>query len=373
MEHTHTPAPNGDIKVYANARVFGADHGRWLGFDRIEYVESSLAPAPGTATLALSDARPTAASGADLSAAGRVGEAERLGVMRLAATVELAGETRATAGAEDVPDGTISAHVFRYSFRSGDGFLGWLTSYYNVPYLFGSAGKGARSQAERYVGADCADVIVAALRRAGLRTLEYSSVAGLVDKLGRVAGPSVIVPARRNADATAAAAAAPPAAGKPADPPIRFVAASCTGRACDGAVPPAISWRSTTSTSTGCRAPGITSWWWWKIVDPTASPTASSVRTIWSPTVATASVSSWRRWQTRGTSVSKSCDQIARRGRPLGKLEREAGLEEAPRDDAAALEQQLGVGAQEEGADLGHPLGRRQADAHARTPRAAPP
>src|SRR5262249_12697008 len=61
-----------------------------------------------------------------------------------------------------------------------------LTSFFNVPYLFGSAGKGARAQAERYLGADCADILVAAIRRAGRRDLEYTSVGNLVDSLPRV-------------------------------------------------------------------------------------------------------------------------------------------------------------------------------------------
>src|SRR5205085_2121286 len=86
-----------------------------------------------------------------------------------------------------------------------DDFLGWLTSYFNVPYLFGSAGEGARNQAERYLGADCADVLVAALRRSGAR-LSYSSVSGLVDQLRPVAGPVVVAPC----DGPACAAAAGP-------------------------------------------------------------------------------------------------------------------------------------------------------------------
>jgi len=97
-----------------------------------------------------------------------------------------------TPGAADAPSGQIAERVFRYTLRSDDSFLGWLSSYFNVPYLFGSAGKGARSQAERYIGADCADVLVAALRRAGRHDLEYSSVAGLADSFERVAGPAVV-------------------------------------------------------------------------------------------------------------------------------------------------------------------------------------
>jgi hypothetical protein len=109
--------------------------------------------------------------------------------MRLAATVQLGSDEtiHATPDASD-SDGMISPRVFRYSFRSGDDFLGWLSSFFNVPYLFGSAGKGTRNQAERYLGADCADILVAALRRSGF-ALDYTSVTDLVDSLPKVKGP----------------------------------------------------------------------------------------------------------------------------------------------------------------------------------------
>ena len=181
MEHTATRAPNAHLSIYANAVVFGPSHGRWIGFDRIEYFETAL-PAQGP-RLEVADAAPTE------PAAGREGRWAQLGAMRLAATVRLGDVSAATPGAEDAPDGQISPRVFRYTFRADDTFLGWLGSFLNVPYLFGSAGKGARSQAERYVGADCADVLVAAYRRAGRLDLAYSSVEGLTRTLLRVAGP----------------------------------------------------------------------------------------------------------------------------------------------------------------------------------------
>ncbi len=57
--------------------------------------------------------------------------------------------------------------------------------------------------------------------------------------------------------------------------------------------------------------------------------------------------------------------QVARGFRPLGKFEREALLEEAAGGDAAAFEDELGFGAQEEGADFEEPFGRGQAERHA--------
>ncbi|MDB4970776.1 MAG: hypothetical protein JWN44_6465 [Myxococcales bacterium] len=179
MQHVATKAPNASVPVYANAVVLGPDHGKWIGFDRLEYFETAL-PGDGT-TRVVRDAAATVAG------PPRPEGYDGLGVMRLAATVRVGGDEWQTAGADDAPEGLISPKVFRYSFRRGDDFLGWLTAYFNVPYLFGSAGKGTRNQAERYLGADCADVLVAALRHVGSR-LEYTSVAELVDTLPHAEG-----------------------------------------------------------------------------------------------------------------------------------------------------------------------------------------
>lgn len=191
MEHADTPPPNPGLAIYANAVVFGPSHGRWLGHDAIEYVERPLAASDDRWVLGLRDARPEDPA----QAAARDPADLDLGAARLAATLTLAGEApRSTPGVEDAPQGQLSSRVFRYSFRRGDDLVGWLTAFYGVPYVFGSAGVGARSQAERFVGTDCADLIVAALRRAGRPDLPYSSVAGLARTLPRVAGPLAIRP-----------------------------------------------------------------------------------------------------------------------------------------------------------------------------------
>jgi hypothetical protein len=182
MEHVDTPPPNKDITVYANAVVFGPSHGTWIGYDKLEYFDTDL-DAEG-ATLTVHDARPSDDDLADK----RLPEQRGLGVMRVQATV----------------NGVATAPL-RYTYRNGNDFLGWLSSFYNVPYLFGSAGKGVKNQAEQYIGADCADILVAALRRAGWRKLEYSSVADLVDALHPVGKPVVVKPCQGGVcEATAA-------------------------------------------------------------------------------------------------------------------------------------------------------------------------
>lgn len=186
MQHVATPPPNPGLAIYANAVVFGPSHGTWLGFDAIEYAEHPAPAGDDRWTLIVRDARP---SDPDLLAAREPADHD-LGTARLAVTLSAPGAApRSTPGAATTERGVIADRVFRYSVRRGDDLVGWLTAYFNVPYVFGSAGVGARSQAERFVGTDCADLIVAALRRSGRRDLAYSSVGGLVRSLSRVAGP----------------------------------------------------------------------------------------------------------------------------------------------------------------------------------------
>ena len=82
--------------------------------------------------------------------------------------------------------------MHRVSIRAGDDFLGWLTAYLLVPEVFGSAGPGRNHQTERFTGADCADVMVGAIRRAGRKELAYTNVAGLPAYTTIVAGSTVL-------------------------------------------------------------------------------------------------------------------------------------------------------------------------------------
>ena len=63
--------------------------------------------------------------------------------------------------------------------------------------------------------------------------------------------------------------------------------------------------------------------------------------------------------------------QLARRRRPVGEPELEPALEEQARHDAAALQDQLGLAAEDEGAELEHPRRGGQAEARCPRPRAA--
>lgn len=166
--HVDTESPNAGNPAYSNSVLFGPKHGKWLGFDRLEYIETPIAGATRGA-LTVKRASPTDR---------RLKWARGAGTMRYKATITLGGVTHASLGADKVTRGGIAEDVMRVSFRRRDGFTGHLTSYFNVPNVFGSAGKGRTHQTDRFQGADCADVIVGAARRAGAQ-IDYTHAAGL--------------------------------------------------------------------------------------------------------------------------------------------------------------------------------------------------
>ncbi len=167
MHHVETRPPNFPNPAYSNSVLFGRDHGRWLGYDTLEYSEQPI-PHVGT-SLVVTRANP---SHPGLRVNGG------LGTMRYKVRITVPDEVLESAGAERVGRGGISPRVPRVSFRSGDDLVGYLTSYFNVPNVFGSAGRGRAHQTDRHQGADCADVIIGAARKAGA-PIPYTSVAGL--------------------------------------------------------------------------------------------------------------------------------------------------------------------------------------------------
>ncbi len=174
--HSVHPSPNPGTRSFSNAGLFGPRHGRWIGYDRLEYDTLPLATSP--------DHRP---AGQDLTvSAARPPVADRdvhagLGSSWFAAEVTLPdGRVVRT------PDGTsldrlgLRPEVARVSFRADDSYLGWLGTYFHVTSVFGSNGPtDALHQSDRYTGADCADVLVGALRASGRRSVGYTSVAGI--------------------------------------------------------------------------------------------------------------------------------------------------------------------------------------------------
>lgn len=176
LHHVAFAPPNPGNPAFSNAVLFGPHHGRWLGYDSLEYTQREVSQRPGTEVFAdhivVRDARP---SDPRRDTHGDAGSAW------FSAEITLPdGSVVRTPDASSLDRLGLSADVMRVSFRESDSFVGWLSTYFNVPDVFGSNGTdGANHQTDRYVGADCADVLVRALRAAGARGVQYTSVAGI--------------------------------------------------------------------------------------------------------------------------------------------------------------------------------------------------
>ncbi len=108
---------------------------------------------------------------------------EDVGSFWIQAVIEKDGKTYSSPGLEDIDHRGLSPKVFRISIREKEGYLGYLTSFFNVPGVFGSV----VFQSYNYIGVDCADVLMAAYARwknEGI-TKNYN-VATLVDSLPQV-------------------------------------------------------------------------------------------------------------------------------------------------------------------------------------------
>jgi len=168
----HAEGAPADDPTYSNAVFGGADHGQWVGMDTIEYRTEPLrrGSADGNA-LVLTGAPPPTWEERTPSRSSPMA-----GTMWLAAEVELPdGRRLRTADGSDTDRLGLESEVTRVSFRAGEGFVGWLSAYFGVPYVFGST----PGQSERRVGIDCADVLVGARRSETGRRLGYTSVRGM--------------------------------------------------------------------------------------------------------------------------------------------------------------------------------------------------
>ncbi len=173
-----SPAKNGVGSTwYSNVSQEPGTFGKWMGYDAVDYFERELVSWSAKAII------PAAITAGEDNAQQVPG----LGTLRFKVEVEIAGAVVASPGKDAVDSFGILPAVHRVSIRQSDDFLGWLSSYLLVPEVFGSAGGGRDHQTERFVGADCADVMVGAMRRAG-RRLAYTNVAGLPAYTKRIAG-----------------------------------------------------------------------------------------------------------------------------------------------------------------------------------------
>ncbi len=195
----HAPderATNGNGAAYhSNVSTEARDFGRWLGYDRLRYFATPLAD---WSDAAAARRVPAAVVPHEPDAADGHANPGGAGTIRYQVEVRTATTALASPGAEAVDEAGILPTVHRVSLRTGDGFLAALSSYFLVPEVFGSAGGGRNHQTERYTGADCADVMVGALRRTGA-SRAYTNVAGLPALATRVAGATELDAAGRPA------------------------------------------------------------------------------------------------------------------------------------------------------------------------------
>lgn len=171
----HAEGAPEDDPTYSNAVFGGADHGKWVGMDTIEYRTEPMglgrhARIEGNA-LVLEGAPPPTWEERTPSRSTPMA-----GTLWLAAEVELPDGRRLRTADQDATDRLgLESKVTRVSFRAGEGFVGWLSAYFGVPYVFGST----PAQSDRRVGIDCADVLVGARRSQTGRRLGYTSVRGM--------------------------------------------------------------------------------------------------------------------------------------------------------------------------------------------------
>ena len=90
------------------------------------------------------------------------------------------GKVIRSRGIREVERKGLSPKVFRLSYMADQSYVGYLTTFFNVPGIFGSMPYQSRN----YIGVDCADVLVAASKvmNKQANTKNYN-VSMLVDKL----------------------------------------------------------------------------------------------------------------------------------------------------------------------------------------------
>lgn len=132
---------------YTNAHVPECEKSpKWIGYDILEYQENELKEYRNKWSIS-ADAHPFNKEH-DIN--------DGLGVMRYKVEVSYDSQKLASPGVESIKHYGISEKVHLVNFRTDDTYLGWLTSYFNVPGIFGSTER----QVESYIGIDCADLVL---------------------------------------------------------------------------------------------------------------------------------------------------------------------------------------------------------------------
>jgi hypothetical protein len=152
-------------KIYKNANhPWEPNPYKWAGFGKIDYKRKELSQFRGQWQI-----RPFE-------------NQKHVGSFWFQVEIEKRGKIRKSAGIENTTYRGLSPKVFRVSIRKDKGYLGYLTTFFNVPGLFGST----TYQSNNYIGVDCADVLVAAYAKSRAKSMRKNyNVAMLVNKLSK--------------------------------------------------------------------------------------------------------------------------------------------------------------------------------------------
>ena len=174
-------------KIYKNANLpWEKNPYQWVGFGKIDYERQELThfrnqweiqpfekPSNGTSNQILSWFKNLSSKTFH----------EKVGSFWFQVEIEKNGQIQKSPGIKDSNERGLSPKVFRVSIRNGKGYIGYLTTFFNVPGLFGST----TYQSRHYIGVDCADVLVTAYGIWKRKTIKKNyNVAMLVNKLTKL-------------------------------------------------------------------------------------------------------------------------------------------------------------------------------------------
>jgi hypothetical protein len=145
------------VVMHAALRGATATHWTWLRLDPVEASVDNTTPSYHLEPIHYREVELSAC--ADKPDCDALAAAPGTVAIVVRATLE-GGGVLATPGMESTKG------VYRVTFRTGDGYLGYLSELFNTPYIFGSG----KDQVDNLVGADCADLAVYGRRRMGLKT-----------------------------------------------------------------------------------------------------------------------------------------------------------------------------------------------------------
>lgn len=173
------------LKMYKNANFpWDPEPYKWIGLGKIDYAAREMVPfrdrweirlfegdhggdaSTDTESKRFSESRGETLRSAqrDIKTDDRVADRfyhRDVGSFWFQVEVARDGRVSYSPGIESCDERGLSTKVFRVSVRDGEGYLGYLTSFHNVPGVFGSV----TYQSHNFLGVDCADVLMAAYGR----------------------------------------------------------------------------------------------------------------------------------------------------------------------------------------------------------------